>query len=176
MSPGDNTSRVRPDAPARPVKAPAANRPTDDGFVLEDYIYYNINHASNQYGHRMEEALARLDIDQTSWRVLSLLHRDEDSRLSEIARRGMMKVSTLSRRIDRMVEDGLVLREVGTDDRRTVRVSLTELGRQELERARSASAAIFDEATAGIAPKELATAVGVLRRMRANLESGDKNR
>ena len=158
------------------AKAPitAANRPADDGFVLEDYIYYNINHASNQYGHRMEAAFALLDIDQTSWRVLSLLSHDEDSCLSDIARRGMIKVSTLSRRIDRMADDGLVLREVGTDDRRTVRVSLTERGRKELERARRASTAIFDEAIAGIAPRELAIAIGVLQKMRANLDSGAK--
>ena len=160
---------------ARAESAAAVKRPADPDFVLDDYIYYNINHASNQYGRRMEAAFALLDIDQTAWRVLSLLSNDEDSRFSDIAKRGMVKVSTLSRQIDRMVEDGLVLRAVGADDRRTVRVSLTERGRKELERARQASTAIFDEATAGIAAEDLATAIDVLQRMRGNLESGEKD-
>lgn len=149
---------------------PVTTRPIDPDFVLDDYLYYNINRASNQYGELMEQAFQALDIDQTAWRVLSLLSRDEKSRLSDIARRGMVKLSTLSRRIDRMVEDGLVLREMGTDDRRTIRVSLTAKGRAELLRAKAASTAIFDSAAEGISAEDLATAVSVLQRMRHNLD------
>lgn len=157
------------------VLGAAANRPTDADFILEDYVYYNINHASNQYGHLMEAAFTRLEIDQTSWRVLNLLSHDEDSRLSDIARRGMVKISTLSRQIDRMVDDGLVLREVGTDDRRTVRVSLTERGRKQLDHAQRASTAIFDAATVGIAPEDITTTIRVLQQMRANLDDENKD-
>ncbi|MGE3690055.1 MAG: MarR family winged helix-turn-helix transcriptional regulator [Novosphingobium sp.] len=145
-------------------------RPADEDFVLDDYIFYNVNHASSQYGDRMEKAFGLMDIDQTAWRVLSLLSHDENSRLSDIARRGMIKVPTLSRRIDRMVEEGLVLREVGKDDRRTVRVSLTAKGQAELRRARQASTDIFDAATAGIPAQDIWTAVAVLQRIRRNLD------
>lgn len=175
MNGADTAARAQ-QPPGSAERRPAdvsLSRPADEGFVLEDYIYYNINHASNQYGHHMEAAFALLDIDQTAWRVLNLLSHDEHSRLSDIARRGMVKISTLSRRIDRMVEDGLILREVGTDDRRTVRVSLTSRGKAELERARRASTAIYDQATTGIAPDDLRVAVSVLQKMRTNLEGND---
>ena len=160
-----------------PKRAPghvAPTRPVDSDFVLDDYLYYNINRASNQYGELMERAFGALDIDQTAWRVLSLLNHDEHSRVSDIARRGMIKMPTLSRRIDRMVTDGLILREVGTDDRRTVRVSLTAKGREELRRAKAASTAIFDDATTGIATEEIAIAITVLQRMRRNLDRADE--
>lgn len=150
--------------------AAVPTRPVDADFELENYLYYNINRASNQYGGLMEDAFSALDIDQTAWRVLTLLSHDEDSTLGEIARRGMVKAPTLTRRIDRMVQDGLVLREVGTDDRRTVRVSLTGKGRNELARAKAISTEIFDNATRDIAAEDIAIAVRVLQRMRSNLE------
>jgi DNA-binding MarR family transcriptional regulator len=70
-----------------------------------------------------------------------------------------------------MVADGLILRDVGADDRRTVRVSLTAKGQRELRRAREASAAIFARAIDGISADDVALAISVLKRLRRNLES-----
>jgi len=146
-------------------------KPIDKDFALDDYLFFNINRVSSLYSGLMEEAFKALDIDQTAWRVLTLLSHDEDSRVSEIARRGMIKIPTLSRRLERMVADGLVLREFGTDDRRTVRVSLTAKGREELRRAQIASTQIFEAATTGIPEEDVAQAIDVLQRMRRNLRS-----
>lgn len=164
-------NRVKPDEGNPSSEAGRLINPADSTFVLDDYLFYNLNHASAQYGEEMEAAFRDLDIDQTAWRVLSLLSEDENSRVGEIARRGMIKVSTLSRRLERMVADGLILKDVGTDDRRTVRVSLTAKGQRELRRAREASAAIFARAIDGIAVDDVAVAISVLKRLRGNLES-----
>jgi DNA-binding MarR family transcriptional regulator len=164
------------DGPAPIAKArqesgkPGITRPTDSDFSLDEYLFYNLNLASAHYGGRMDRAFAELDIDQTAWRVLSILGDDPNSRVSDIARRGMIKIPTLSRQLERLVANGLVRRNAGADDRRTVRISLTPKGRRELQRARRISAGLFEDATSGIAPEELAGAIRVLKQIRGNLE------
>jgi DNA-binding MarR family transcriptional regulator len=149
-------------------------KPNDSGFVLDDYLFYNLNHVSALYQDGMDRALRKLGIDQASWRVLSLLNDDRTNRVGEIARLGMMKIATLSRRLERMVADGLVLREMGSDDRRTVHVRLTPAGREKLNHARRVSAELFDKAVGGITGDELAATIRVLKHMRENLEkAGD---
>lgn len=56
-------------------------------------------------------------------------------RLSELADRVGLSKSGLTRRLDRMEQEGLVLREVCADDRRGATASLTPLGRTAYERA-----------------------------------------
>lgn len=148
-------------------------RPTDPGFVLDDYLFYNLNHVSALYQDEMDRALRKLRIDQASWRVLSLLSNEQTNRVGDISRRGMIKVATLSRRLERMVADGLVLREVGRGDRRTVHVKLTPAGLETLHHARRASADLFDRALKGISSGELAGQIRVLKRMRENLGDAD---
>lgn len=156
------------------ISVPAAfPKPNEPGFVLDDYLFYNLNHVSALYQDAMDRALLKVGIDQASWRVLSLLSDDQTNRVGEIARLGMMKVATLSRRLERMVADGLVLREMGSDDRRTVHVSLTPAGREKLFHARRVSAELFDKAVDGITGDELAATIHVLRHMRENLEQAD---
>lgn len=152
--------------------APVAGfpKPNEPGFVLDDYLFYNLNHVSALYQDAMDRALLKVGIDQASWRVLSLLSDHQTNRVGEIAALGMMKVATLSRRLERMVADGLVLREMGSDDRRTVHVSLTSAGRDKLWHARRVSAEIFDQAVGGITGDELTATIRVLKNMRENLE------
>ena len=156
----------------RQVATGALPRPTEPGFVLDDYLFYNLNHVSALYQDGMDRALRKLGIDQASWRVLSLLSEDQTNRVGDIARRGMMKVATLSRRLERMVTDGLVLREMGCEDRRTVHVSLTPAGREKLSHARRVSAELFDSAVGGITGDELTATIRVIKHMRENLERG----
>ncbi len=146
--------------------------PTDEDFEIDDYLFYNLNFASAQYGAAMDGAFGQLDIDQTAWRVLSILSDDENSRISDIAQRGMIKIPTLSRQLERLEADGLIRRVPCAEDRRTVRIALTVRGRRELQRARQVSAAIFRQATQGIADEELARTIRTLKLMRANLDRG----
>jgi hypothetical protein len=86
-------NRVNPDKGNSSSEAGRLSNPAGRDFVLNDYLFYNLNHASAQYGEEMEAAFRDLDIDQTAWRVLSLLSEDENSRVGEIAQRSRSRRS-----------------------------------------------------------------------------------
>ena len=101
-----------------------------------------------------EQMAARLD--STAARLMRLVRQDKDaggfsaariSALSVISRDGplslralaaaeQVRAPTMSRIVDALVCDGLVVREQHPDDRRSVRISATERGAEMLEAAR----------------------------------------
>lgn len=75
--------------------------------------------------------------DQDVWQPISMREYDvlytlakcgEPIRPSELHRNVLLSQPALSRMVDRLVEQGLVQRTKDPDDRRSVRLSLTELG------------------------------------------------
>ena len=76
-------------------------------------------------------------ISLESYDVLLRLARATDGalRMTELAKRVLAAPSTLTRRVDRLVADGLVARERLPRDSRAVEARLTERGRSVLRRA-----------------------------------------
>lgn len=58
-------------------------------------------------------------------------------RVSELSHQALLSVSGMSRMVDRLARDGLVIREVCADDRRGAEVVLTDAGRERLAAARA---------------------------------------
>jgi len=79
-------------------------------------------------------------ISLESYDVLLRLARAPDGalRMTELAKRVLAAPSTLTRRVDRLVADGLVARERLPEDSRAVEARLTERGRSVLRRAAGA--------------------------------------
>ena len=144
--------------------------PTDDSFKLDDYPLYNLNRTSSAYIDEMSTALRQCGLDQTQWRVLGLLGDKDESSVSDIARRGVIKISTLTRMLERMERDGLVTRKPWAKDRRIIKVKLEEKGRAALQSAYQVGARIYSAAREGISDQEMEAMMDTLKRMRANLQ------
>ncbi len=87
----------------------------------------------------------------------------------EIVRVTRLKPPTVSVLLRRMEEEGYVTREANENDRRAVRVTLTEKGR-EFDRKHLARLSTNDhQAVAGLTPEECAKLEELLTRMRDNL-------
>lgn len=91
----------------------------------------------------LEEALAEFGLTRPSFQVLVALLRAEDHRLSqsELSRVVRRTSGTISMRLARLEQAGLVTREGDPDDRRGVLVTLTEEGKRRVEAALPAYAA-----------------------------------
>ena len=74
------------------------------------------------------EAWAGLGLTMTQLRVLFLLREDDGLAAGALAERLDITPSTLTRLMDRIVQNRLVQREVDADDRRLVRHNLTKSG------------------------------------------------
>ncbi|MEO8032402.1 MAG: MarR family transcriptional regulator [Gemmatimonadota bacterium] len=95
-------------------------------------LVYALMHAGRALEDRLDVALGRAGLSLAKFGVLSELVRSpEPLTLSELAARLSCVRSNMTQLIDRLESDGLVRRVDDPADRRTVRASLTPLGRSQ---------------------------------------------
>jgi MarR family transcriptional regulator for hemolysin len=120
-----------------------------------------------------EAHMAAAGASMPFWLVLDQLDTEDGLSQRELARRLFVEAPTLTRHIDRMAAEGLLLRSQDPHDRRVTRIRLTAAGRQ-LHRRLAAVARARDEALrAQLSPREIATLERVLARITDYLENDD---
>lgn len=150
-------------------KSNAKTGPADAGFVLDDYILYNLVRTAATYNEEMAKALKRYRLDTMNWRILMLLYDKSPSSVGELARRSVTKMPTLTRVLIRMEEEGLIVRQQLEGDKRVVQVTMTPKAVGVLRTVQSIGQKIFERATEGVTEAEAAALTSVLKRVRANL-------
>lgn len=143
--------------------------PADKGFVLDDYVLYNLVRTAATYNEEMSKALKAYGLDTMKWRILMLLEDKSPSSVSEIARRAVTKMPTLTRMLTRMENEGLIRRRAPKGDRRFVYVTMTPKAVKTLQRVQAIGQSVFERALEGVDPAAITEATGVLKRVRANL-------
>ncbi len=144
--------------------------PADKNFVLDDYVLYNLNRTAATYNEKMSAALKSHGLNTMKWRILMLLTDSSPSSVSELARRSVTKMPTLTRILTRMEEDGLVVRSSPQDDRRFVEITMTPRAAKTLREVKAIGQRVFERAFEGTSPRDLGVVTKVLKRVRANLE------
>ena len=84
----------------------------------------------------------------------SLLRDARGITMSNLAREMRMSVSAASHLVDTMVENGLLVRNEHEDDRRSVRITLSECGKQCAEVSRGAMLEAIHQLTSALTPEE----------------------
>lgn len=144
--------------------------PADKAFVLDDYVLYNLNRASQTYNEEMSAALKSHGLDTVKWRILMLLADKSPSSVGELARRSVTKMPTLTRVLTRMEKEGLVVRSALQDDRRVVEVTMTPKAVSALRAVKAIGQNVFERAFEGTSAGEIVVVTEVLKRMRENLQ------
>jgi len=117
---------------------------------------------------RLDEALGAAGASVPQWIVLKSVGDEPELSQRELAGRVLVTGSTLTHHLDRLERGGLIVRTRDADDRRVIRISLTERGkhrRTELE----AVVAAHDQRIAALLSERDARA---LRRLLAQVEQG----
>jgi DNA-binding MarR family transcriptional regulator len=150
-------------------KNQAETGPANSGFVLEDYVLYNLVRTSATYNDEMSKALKAYRLDTTKWRILMLLNDKSPSSVGELARRSVTKMPTLTRVLIRMESEGLIVRQALAGDKRVVQVTMTPKAVTALRKVQAIGQKIFERAFESVTPDEIAAMTDVLQRVRANL-------
>jgi len=143
--------------------------PDSPRFVLDDYPLYNLNRTSATYVNEMSKVLKSVGMDQPQWRILMLLADKSPSTVSELSRRAVTKMSTITRILIRMEGEGLVRRAPSPVDSRVTEVFITEKGDRIVEDLRAVATRIFHKAFDGIPEQEIIRFVEILKTVRENL-------
>ncbi|TCM20840.1 MarR family transcriptional regulator [Novosphingobium sp. PhB165] len=115
------------------------------------------------FGSRMAEA----DIDVTAVQFAALITLRDHPGLGQQTLAGMIAYDrvTIGGVIDRLVQKGLVVREISPTDRRARVLALTPAGQDVLERANPWIERVQEDILAGLSPEEQETFVALLSKL-----------
>jgi len=99
------------------------------------HVFFLLHHLVRQRETALGRELARMGLTLGQWQVLATLRRLDKATMGEVAAFCATDRTTLTRTVDRMVDDGLVQRDRDLVDRRQVHLDLTEKGREVFQRA-----------------------------------------
>jgi MarR family transcriptional regulator for hemolysin len=122
-------------------------------------------------GRAFNDALAEAGGSVPVWLVLNSLAYGAPGSQLDLARYVGIEGPTLTRHLDGLEEAGLVVRRRDRDDRRTVRVELTESGTRLHGALVQAAIAFNGRLTAGLDERQLAQLGELLDRLSANVAS-----
>ncbi|MFH9414967.1 MarR family winged helix-turn-helix transcriptional regulator [Streptomyces rochei] len=141
----------RPEHPRDPVDAIVAQwaevRPDLDTTAME--VFGRVNRLSRAIGERMDRAYARFGISRGEFDVLATLRRSgEPYALSprQLSATLMLTTGGMTGRLDKLERAGLLRRSPDPHDRRGLRVTLTDRGRELVDQAVGAGLAVQTEA------------------------------
>lgn len=138
--------------------------PLAPGFVF-DYLAYLLAAASERTSAQFHEVVRASGLRVPEWRVLASLASLDELTVSELARITLYDQPRLTKILNQMVADGLVLRAGDPLDRRRVVISMTPAGRARVSPL--VRAAIFHEERilAELSARERAALKMILKRL-----------
>ena len=124
-------------------------------FILDDFLPYQLavlaNRVSEGFSKRYRD---KFGITIPEWRVVAHLSQAEKVSIREIYQRVEMDKSKASRAAARLVEAGYVRKKVNSEDRRLIKLSLTQKGRDMIAEINPMGTSFQDEVLSSLTPEQ----------------------
>ena len=152
-----------------PQGAENADRQSLSEIGLDQFAPYLMNRIMGRYNAALRDEMAGLGLTTPQMRALAVLSVRPDMLIGELAVYAVVEQSTLSRAVEKLARDGLVLRRQDDDDSRAVRVSMTAEGQSAFDRLWPHMAASYGRMFDGIDPEEQSAFVETLQKILRNV-------
>ena len=116
-----------------------------------------------------EDALTQAGASLATWVVLNGIDRGGWDSQRNLAKELRIEGATLTRHLDRMERDGLIVRTRDPGDRRQVRAELTPAGQELHRRLKATARKVGGRACDGLPEEDRATLRRILGRIRSNV-------
>ncbi|MCU9839406.1 MULTISPECIES: MarR family winged helix-turn-helix transcriptional regulator [Ruegeria] len=136
---------------------------------LDGYAPYLMNRIMGRYNANLRKEMTALGLSTAKMRALAILSAKDGLPIGMLGIYAVVEQSTLSRALDGLQADGLVRREVDSDDQRSSRVFLTQEGRAVYDRLWPHMRASHDRMFKGISSAERHALLATLHKMLANI-------
>lgn len=138
---------------------------------IESYAPYLINQVANEWNYEFKKVFkVQRTINLSQWRVLAVLGAKPDLSLKELGGLVRMDQPTLSRIVERLVEQEFVIKTQAPSDRRYLTLSLSPQGSALVEEFWPHVISVYEHATSGLTPEEVQQLVGLLRKLILSLK------
>jgi DNA-binding MarR family transcriptional regulator len=144
----------------------------DPGFAdfrIEESPFYLIARTAGRYAIDMENALHAIDMDLPSWRALMIVSETNPSSVSEIADRAVMRLSTMTRVVQRLEKRGLLNVARRKGDARVTEVYINSAGERAVLQVREIASRLYNIAFHDLTAAEIEMLNTLLRRVFSNL-------
>jgi len=109
----------------------STSAPPPETLDLERFLPYRLSVLSNRISGEIAALYQqRFGVGVTEWRVMAVLGRYPALSAVEVAERTAMDKVAVSRAVNALIERGLLLREVASEDRRRSVLTLSRAGRK----------------------------------------------
>jgi DNA-binding MarR family transcriptional regulator len=139
-------------------------------FRLDDHIFYLFTQIFGRRNRQLAAQLKPLAITVPQWRILAVLHERAGSTMNDLADHTTVDRTTLTRALDRMVRENLVMRRSNAHDGRSVQLYLTPAGETAFARILPRVLKQNERAVRGFTAAELGELRAMLHRMIGNLD------
>ncbi|MDZ5602493.1 winged helix DNA-binding protein [Pseudomonas sp. RP23018S] len=152
-------------------KAPSHHDPASSAFRKEDFPFYWLARTHGRYTQNMERLLKKVDLDVPRWRVLWILNENGESSISEISTHAIAKLSTITKIVYRMKDDGLVDTGQSAEDGRVTQVRITDKGLENIARMQAVTHELFQRSFKGLTDAQVQRLNRMLETVFHNLET-----
>ncbi|HEU5206040.1 MAG TPA: MarR family winged helix-turn-helix transcriptional regulator [Gaiellaceae bacterium] len=135
-------------------------------------IGLQLAHSAKRVGRAFNDALAEVGGSLPTWLVLTHLQGNAWRTQQELAQALHIEGPTLTRHIDGLEADGLVVRRRDASDRRAVSVELTDAGRAKHAELLRAVQAFNSRLLAGLSDEEVEELRTLLQKLEQNARAG----
>ncbi|HEV2899781.1 MAG TPA: MarR family transcriptional regulator [Pseudaminobacter sp.] len=144
-------------------------------YRFTNSLPYLLNRADVRIGDLFSQRLAEYDLTLPMYQAMAVLRQEGPQRLSDLSAMITVEISTVSRLVTTLKRRGLLSRERLEDNGRTVRIDLTEAGRQLIEELMPIAADIEAIGTGTFSDSEIAWFKKALRQIYGNFAHMEKS-
>jgi len=146
---------------------------TDDHLRRLESLGYLTNHLARLFAHALAERIAEYGVVPGQFAQLLALYERDGLTQRELCDRVRIEQATMAKTLQRMERDGLVQCLPDSQDRRRIRVHLTERAKSLRPHLMAAGRAVNDVATSGLSERDVAAFRRITRRLIENLEAAE---
>ncbi|MBM7061758.1 MarR family transcriptional regulator [Pseudomonas sp. UL073] len=141
------------------------NHYNPDSFPFPESIGHFLGKAAVLKDRVLDTQLAALEISAAQFRVLVYIGLERANTPADLCRELAVDSGSMTRMLDRLERKGLLLRAPCADDRRCVRLALSEAGQSIYQQSPQLGAAAMNELARGLDAQELQSLISLLRKL-----------
>ena len=138
-------------------------------FDIESCVCFINNKTSKKMANMFNERLIPLGVTRVQWIAMYYLLKHGDLSQKELGEKMDIKESTVARLLDRMEEEGLIIRTQVKEDRRVKYIKLTPKGRERIEELLPEGQKMSELFSMGITEEEIQVFKRVLQKFMENI-------
>src|SRR5690606_16074020 len=129
--------------------------PSSENFELENFPFYWITQVHSQYVLNVDHVLKKYGVDNSRRRLLVALSTKPDASVSELSDMIVSKMSTTTKIVYRLKDEGMVDTYSCENDARITRVVLTPKGLEMTKKINDLMSVVLEQTFEGLTPLQI---------------------